>query len=286
MTTVRYHVGDGDKVHFYLQERKAKARAVAERCLESVYGEAVRGALDLRPGWAMFYGVDEQTLPLFRRACAEGRALYVDNGYFRYGEYYRVTVNRLQHPGTGRPDWGRYERLGLRWAPWRRRGHHVLVTLQTENFHRLFGESSRSEWLHRLLVSLRRGTGRAIKVREKPHPSLSNMPAVEEMAGRFEGVTVCDFEEPLSESMHRAWACVSYCSRTAIDAMADGRPAFCTRTDSAMAPVTGHDPALVERPYYPEDRERWAAVLAGQQWTLDELADGQWTKIVGERIGA
>jgi hypothetical protein len=58
-----------------------------------------------------------------------------------------------------------------------------------------------------------------------------------------------------------------------VDALLAGVPVFCTAPCAAQ--TMGHtDPALIETPLYPDDRERWARVLAANQWTLDEMRDG------------
>ena len=143
-------------------------------------------------------------------------------------------------------------------APWRKGGRHVLVTTQSELFYRLSLGTTRAAWLADVVACLRAATERPIEVCHKPRPWESGNAA----AGP-------GFEAYLAD----AHALVTHSSSTAIKALLEGVPVFCT--GPCMASVMGRaDLALVEDPLYPEGREPWLWNLAANQWTREEMADG------------
>ncbi|MEQ8504625.1 MAG: hypothetical protein RIB80_04815 [Rhodospirillales bacterium] len=66
---------------------------------------------------------------------------------------------------------------------------------------------------------------------------------------------------------------VTWTSNAAVDALLAGVPVFCTG-DCAASVMGRSDPINIEYPYYPDNRYEWAATLAANQWTLDEIASG------------
>lgn len=201
----------------------------------------------------MFYGARPAWLHLWQQARSEGRDWwYVDNSYFDAGreQYFRATKNALQHDGRGESDGKRLAALGVAVKPWRSGGYHIVVCVQSDEFLRVVAgvDNGAAGWL----ASIRRvlgGTKRPLVVRAKR----DSRPLVDDLAG--------------------AHALVTYCSAAANEALIAGVPVHV----AAGAALDLSTPlAEIDTPRRPDGRERWAAVLADNQWTLEELERGAW----------
>jgi hypothetical protein len=206
------------------------------------------------------YGFLRGLLPVLRAAQDRSRPwVYADRGYFRasygndYSGYFRLTRDRVQHDGSGDGDSDRWKRLELEIFPWRK-GRTILVCPPGDIFTKAIGGFSASDWLTETLQKLRRSTDRPIVVRQKPAPGSG--------------------ARPLVEDLKDAHALVTYMSNTAVEALLFGVPVFVTG-DSIATSMGKRDLAEIESPYYPEDRERWARVVAANQWTLSDLRQGK-----------
>lgn len=176
--------------------------------------------------------------------------LYADHSYFvqHRREYYRITRNAFQ-VARGEPDYKRLAKLRIDIKPWRRDGRHILLCPQSPSHFERFGEI---EWTQRIIEKLRQYTDRPIVTTKKRQAQ--RMPPAE---------------------LKGAWCVVTHSSAAATDALLAGIPAICTG-DSAAAPYCLRDPVNVENPMVVDfDREAWAATLAANQWTLEEIARGE-----------
>jgi hypothetical protein len=196
-------------------------------------------------GWAGFGS--PHTWGSLRHARKNGDAwIYGDHGYFHRGTYYRITRNAFQHDGCGE---ARRE-PGVTIAPWRKRGAHVLVCPPDDKIAALMGFDHHA-WRHDVLARLAENTDRMVIVRPRAHEQV----------------------RPLEADLADAWALVTWGSNAAVEAVLVGVPVFCTGDCSAS--IMGRsDPINIEYPLYPDDRYEWAATLAANQWTLDEIASG------------
>lgn len=172
--------------------------------------------------------------------------IYGDHGYFGRGEYYRVTRNAFQCDGVSGHGVGSAAIPEI--APWRR-GNHVLVCPPHENIAVLMGFSVH-DWLTDVAFRLTHNTDRTVKVRD-----------------RFA-------DKPLAADLKDCHAVVTWTSNVAVDALIAGVPVFCTG-ECASSPMGRTDPINIEYPRYPDDRRAWLCVLACNQWTLDEIAEGK-----------
>lgn len=243
----------------YVQKHKHQSRVVLEAFAKGCGGRVIEGVTELQPGAAAFYGIMNETVPLYHAAKAAGKDVYyLDHGYFRADRFYRATKNADQYTGTERnPKHFAYKRwrgLGIEIKPWQmNEGGHVLVTLQSLMTFEARGED-RAKWLEDVTTVLWAATHREIRVRDKP---------------------TAKKPQPLSfaEDLAGAWALVARTSNTAVEALLAGIPAFVTHSCAAL-PCARTDLARIEDPFFPDDREDWAAALAGNQWTLEEMAGG------------
>lgn len=179
---------------------------------------------------------------------------YIDNGYFMRGAFFRVTREALQWQGfgTGVAPSGaaRLHELDIDWQEWRHGGEHIVIAQQSAEWYGFAGEGSREAWTARTVAELQQRTSREIQVRPKTERS------------------------PFGASLAGAWAVVTHSSNCAVDAVVAGVPSFVTG-ESAAAPMCRRDLSMIERPMRFEDRLRWAAHLAANQWDLEEMRSGR-----------
>lgn len=186
----------------------------------------------------------------------------VDHGYWRRGEYYRLSHRRLWCDGLGEPDYARLDALRVAIAPPRTSGRHVLIAMQSAGFYRLWvGGVDHDAYQRHLVERVRQRTDRPIVCRLKP----------------LGGVR----EPPLAEQLADAWLVVTHSSAVALDALAAGVPVIVTEPTFCAARL-GTPWERVENPYRPSQDERrdLFARIAGHQWTLAEMRSGEvWERL-------
>lgn len=218
------------------------------------------GTFRLQPtGAAAIYGRLRGCNEILQAAKDEGRDFYyIDRGYMRatrdddYSGYFRVSKNSLQSDGTGTPNYDRFASLGISIKPWREGGSHVLICPPGDVYGKLSGFNS-DEWTLNAVATLRRSTDRLIRIREKPRHGQRN-------------VTLLD-------DLKNCWAMVVHSSNAAVDALLMGVPVFATDACGASF-CASKDLSSIEKPFFPDNREEWAANLAAQQWTISEMESG------------
>ena len=192
---------------------------------------------------------------------------YIDRGYIGatagkdYSGYFRVTRNELQSDGTGRPNFARFNRLRLSIKDWRRYGTHILVCPPGKVYAELNGFDA-ARWTADTVAKLKRISRRPVRIREKPY------------RGRH--------TTPLAHDLRDCWAMVVHSSNVAVEAALAGIPVFPTHR-CAVSAISGGPLEQIESPRMTNDRAEWAAVLAAQQWTLDEMRSGVcWSELTEE----
>lgn len=233
----------------YPQPGKLKASLVCKAFAAGAGGRVVTTIpRQLLPGAAAFYGVRPDWLHLWNQAKAEGRDwFYIDNGYFGSGTF-RVARNAVQ-AAQQQPDRRRLEALGVRIAPWRREGNHILVCPQSPEFMATVA-GIRCDWPGDVTTMLRMVTDRPVRV-------------------RFKGDAT-----PLAADLAGCWCVVAWSSNAAVEAIRAGIPAI-VMGESAAAPMAGSQLAQIHAPPTPDGREEWAAGLAASQWSLEEMKSGK-----------
>lgn len=244
------------KLYCYPQDGKRKSYDVCEAFAEGCGGEVVTNG-KWRPGHTFFYGISESNEAVWQecRRRPEFDWFYSDNAYYDdfRGRMYRVARNRLQHSGEGFSDGTRFKRLGLTFKPWRQTGTHILLTPQSRHFMQVAAEYP-GDWTTDTEAALRKVTTRPIVVREWSRDKVA-------------------LARGLPSQLVDCWALVTYSSGSAITALLAGIPVVCTAASCVTSPMSGTIDGI-EAPYMPKDRERWGAVVADQQWTLDEFRNG------------
>lgn len=181
---------------------------------------------------------------------------YGDHAYFGRKRFFRITKNGFQHNGIGKPDFRRLRLFHQEAKPFKKTGSYVLLCLQSENYHARFGDSL-PDYEHRIVKKIQQYSDRPIKIRSK------------------------STDVPFEDHLRDAWAVVTLTSACALHALMEGIPAF-TTGDSGVSSLTLRDPVNIERPFYPCAMQRFevAAVLAANQWRLDEITNGTaWRQI-------
>lgn len=224
------------------------AKAFAAGCSAPVVEDAkYRGG-----AWAGFGSpVSWPSLNAARKAGATW--YYGDHAYFDRFNHYRITRNAFQHTGVGE----RQRDPGVTIEPWRKDGSHVLICPPSENIAILMGFNT-DIWCADVSMRLAANTDRPVRIR----PRNATAPLVYDLAD--------------------AWAMVTWTSNAAVEALVAGVPVFCTG-DCAAAVMGRSDPVNIEYPIYPDNRYEWAATLAANQWTLDEMASGMAWSALNER---
>lgn len=208
---------------------------------------------------------------IIREADQAGRDwLYIDRGYLRasrdtdYSGYFRATWNHLQGDGTGAPNFVRLRALGVTIRPWRADGHHILVCPPGDVYAGLSGFDA-AGWRDEVTAKLAQHSDRPVRVREKPRDGARNV--------------------PLAQDLIDCWAVVAHSSNVAVDALLLGVPVFVTDRCGARR-CAETDLSRIESPRLGDDREAWAATLAAQQWTLEEMRSGLAWRELQEQRGA
>ncbi len=206
------------------------------------------------PGPAMFYGVDESNLAIWRKVLARGDDwYYTDNSYFDQtrGTHFRITKNRLQchwtDGATDDIDPARWEALHIKLQPWQQNvDGHVLICPQSDSFMRDIA-GYKGNWLQEVL-------GKApgnVKVRHWDRNKTRAM-------------------KTLPDDLVGAKMLLTYSSAAAVTAVIAGIPAY----------SSGESAALYQLPFYDAYRLQAMLVMANNQFTLDEVRSGfAWERV-------
>lgn len=219
------------------------------------------------------YGLLRGCLEIWHQARCEGRTWwYMDNGYVGSGHFdgfYSVAKNAFQHDGSGDYARGyvRAKKLGLEVKrPYANRGHILLVP-PTEVFASLMGFFA-EEWVKNTTKKINDISDRKVKLRLKP-------------GSRWNGKIVPK-GLPLEEDLEDAHALVTYNSKVSVEATKWGVPVISTIQEIATS-IGSCSLRDIETRRDVDDRERWFAAVAANQWTLDEMRSGQcWRDIQGD----
>ncbi|WP_162913081.1 hypothetical protein [Rhodospirillaceae bacterium SYSU D60014] len=167
----------------------------------------------------------------------------------------------------------------LELKPFRVTGSHILIVGQIPNDASLQGADIVA-WMASTIHAVKQKTDRPIVVR--PHPGTRPIDLKRMMRSLSDDRQV-RIDLPPTGTIHDAltdcWACVTYSSSSAVDALLMGIPAIAISPASIAWPVTDHDLDAVEDPtLYP--REQWLYDLCYAQWSPEEIASGVvWSRL-------
>lgn len=245
---------------------KLKSVDLCRAFVQGCGGAIAHAPAQLMEGTAFFYGVDASNQHIFDQVLREGREFYYcDNAYFDKSRqaYFRVTRNRLQHDGSGTSNGARFRALGISIAEWRTQGDHVVVCPQSSHF-------------MRNIVKNENGLNALVSKVVGEHPSCS-------LRVRDWSPDKGALSATLEDDLRGALGLVTYSSAAAITAVLNGIPVICDESCAAWA-MASDIFDLKAAPANWTERERWASVLADNQWTVDEIRFGQaWADLRGQQ---
>lgn len=182
-------------------------------------------------------------------AIRDGHEWYFgDHAYFQRHRFYRVTKCAYFHTGVGKSDMKRVRLFFNKPAKWQR-GKKIILCPQSEGFFTRVVGISQEQWIKNVIEELRLYTDREIVTHMKRD------------------------SRPLADFFRDAHCIISHSSNSAVEAVMAGVPAI-NLADSPAAAMTRRNLYDVENLFFPENRLEWAAVLADNQWTLDEISNG------------
>jgi hypothetical protein len=142
-------------------------------------------------------------------------------------------------------------------------GDYILICPSSIGIHKYL---KKHNWLSDTVKEIKKYTDRPIKIREKPRKAGTSGPAVADI--------------PLEQDLQNAWACVTSCSISAVQATLQGVPVFSDPKSFAWT-VSSASLAEIEDPFYTDPTE-WLHSLAYQQFTPEEFANGTAVSILKE----
>lgn len=201
----------------------------------------------LEPGAAVFYGVRPSVAHLWAQAKAERRDwYYIDNSLFDCARERQFRVAKNRIQPTGVG-----ESDGKRFAALgitikpMREGANILVCAQSQEFMEVVAGDP--GWLQRVLGNLQERYGDPRVILRTKHEI-----------------------RPLAADLARSGLLVTWSSAAAVTALLEGVRVMCAPECCAT---------------YADGRQRWASVLADNQWTVAEIARGDaWKALNAARV--
>lgn len=142
-------------------------------------------------------------------------------------------------------------------------GKYILVCPSSTGIHIYL---KKTNWLNDTVNEIKKYTDRPIKIREKPRKAGTSGPAVADV--------------PLEEDLLNAWACVTSCSISAVEAALQGVPVFSDPKSFAWS-ISSASLSKIENPSY-IDPSSLLHSLAYQQFTPREFSNGTAISILKE----
>jgi hypothetical protein len=206
-----------------------------------------------------------------------GAVIVIDVGAIARNHTWRISLwGNARLAGQGH-DPARREKLGMRLAPWRSQGRHIVIAMQRPDSNQWQGMPDPDVWLAHTVERIRSVSDRPIRVR--PHPRYSttwtSQDVTIEQPLRISG-TYDDYD--FDRSIHDAWAVINWNSTPGIISALRGVPIFVGAASLAAA-VGNVDLGQIDNPAMP-DREQWCNDLAWTEWTLDEIHSGQPQRLI------
>ena len=214
---------------------------------------------------SMFWGFVNRNLDLIKKLQYDNKDYwFTDTPYLgRFdnknlkpdNHYWRIAKNNIHVSIIDDCPSDRFEKFNLQIKEKRKDGKHILVcpsSYTVQNF------IDWNDWHVHVITDLKEFTDRPIVIRDKPRKNGTSGPAVADV--------------PIKEQLKDAWACVTSCSISAVEAISQGIPVFCHPTSFA-ADISNTDLRYIENPIW-KDPEAWFNSLCYQQFTPEEYRNG------------
>ena len=136
------------------------------------------------------------------------------------------------------------------------------------------------EWVSKTIKQIRNITGKKIKVRL--HPRFQSrfekfdLSKADMISKNYDGWNKSNGGNSLYEDFEKAWACVTFSSNAATEAICEGIPVVNLDNSSFSWPVSYHTLDILTNPVIEcnFDRTQWLYDCAYTQWTLEEINKG------------
>ena len=197
-------------------------------------------------------------------------------------EYHRVGLNHFMRgladfKNENSPS-DRFEELGLKIKPWRKKGDHILIVGQNMFDASLFGIDFQW-WVKNTIQHLRRHTDRLIVFRDHPE----NKDQMKNLVKTYNWCNVSYSNKgTIGDDLKNAHCTVSYTSGSSIDSILAGVPVITCSEYNFLWPISSHSLEDVENPKC-NKREQLLYDLAYAQWSVEEIRQGKpWHHLISK----
>ncbi len=187
---------------------------------------------------------------------------------------YRVGLNHFMrgladfNNKNSKPD--RFNKLGLKIKPWRKKGDHVLIVGQNMFDASLFGIDF-EWWTKNTIQHLRKHTDREIRFRDHPE----NKDQMKNLIDTYKWCNVTYSNSgSINDDLKNAHCTIAYTSGSSVDSILSGIPVITCSEYNFLWPISSHSLEDVENPKC-DKREQLLYDLAYTQWTVEEIRQGK-----------
>src|SRR5210317_646874 len=210
--------------------------------------------------------------------------------------YYKVGLNHFTYNegkffnhNSPSDRWNRIQKeQDIEIKPWRHDRYddskYILLLLQNPidtSLNPLYEQGEKyEEWVSKTIKQIRNITGKKIKVRL--HPRFQSrfekfdLSEADMVSNNYDGWNKSNGGNSLYEDFKKAWACVTFSSNAATEAVCEGIPVINLDNSSFSWPVSYHTLDILTNPVIEcnFDRTQWLYDCAYTQWTLEEINKG------------
>ena len=210
--------------------------------------------------------------------------------------YYKVGLNHFTYNegkffnhNSPSDRWNRIQKeQDIEIKPWRHDRYddskYILLLLQNPidtSLNPLYERGEKyEEWVSKTIKQIRNITGKKIKVRL--HPRFQSrfekfdLSEADMISNNYDGWNKSNGGNSLYEDFEKAWACVTFSSNAATEAVCEGIPVINLDNSSFSWPVSYHTLDILTNPVIEcnFDRTQWLYDCAYTQWTLEEINKG------------
>ena len=210
--------------------------------------------------------------------------------------YYKVGLNHFTYNegkffnhNSPSDRWKRIQKeQDIEIKPWRHDRYddskYILLLLQNPidtSLNPLYERGEKyEEWVSKTIKQIRNITGKKIKVRL--HPRFQSrfekfdLSEADMISNNYDGWNKSNGGNSLYEDFKKAWACVTFSSNAATEAVCEGIPVINLDNSSFSWPVSYHTLDILTNPVIEcnFDRTQWLYDCAYTQWTLEEINKG------------
>lgn len=224
----------------------------------------------LLEGKAITYGILRGTGEIIKECLRiNNPLLYVDHSFFfqtrttvdnpSKNGYFRIIKNgRYFHDIPDMPS-DRWDKLRIKIKPWNKKGTKIIV-VPMSRYVGMFNGIDAREWLNRTIQLISEMTDREIMV--KPKDDNNNIKGLDDL-------------------WRKAWCVVVADSNVALSSLINGVPVICSKDNPAYSLAT-NDFSRLEDPIYSDNREQLLYNLSYQQFTVEEICNGEAKEILEE----